>query len=552
MTDNKNNSQAVTEALFYNPFSTKTFLSVLTGLSYYKVTSVLENTRGVICQTVTTGIPRYYQRVFSLDEKAQIKAVGTVQSPSDMCAALGMTYSRLEKFRSSVFKSLAERHTILWTISPWKVSSDGLFLDALLCVQTSDELVYLMGVVLASEAPDTRWYERIVDACREWRRFNQTTIPFKLLFWNAPDFHLVREIISSVDIGVNGIIEVEAHGKIHSFRRGWQDSIKPISAILLNPIDLVASKRSCVHPGYKLSMTASGWCRQFDQPVGFAAGIREKMKMPHLLILLSAAKRPGLKPNQHKQFVDPKKTRHDIPQLIKQLIRWKALEITPGIKRIYLTELGLRTLSLIYGTPIAELNRYFGISTRRDQAPLRYHHVLASDIMSSWQNAGLVASWRSSCPSYSFKIPEAIARDAEENNCIQIVPDISGAMRVGKLYTLFWMEIDRGTKGLEDTFRQVQKYVLAGMTVRLRRPPLTLWVIADSRGNHLQRVQQIVEETEKAFSRHPGSRTVLAITDVESVNGTKFDEIINKEIWRLISSSNPVRHAVSLASIFEE
>jgi len=79
-----------------------------------------------------------------------------------------------------------------------------------------------------------------------------------------------------------------------------------------------------------------------------------------------------------------------------------------------------------------------------------------------------------------------------------------------------------------------------------------LWVIADSRGNHLQRVQQIVEETEKAFSRHPGSRTVLAITDVESVNGTKFDEIINKEIWRLISSSSPVRHAVSLVSIFEE
>jgi 3-phenylpropionate/cinnamic acid dioxygenase small subunit len=114
------------------------------------------------------------------------------------------------------------------------------------------------------------------------------------------------------------------------------------------------------------------------------------------------------------------------------------------------------------------------------------------------------------------------------------------------------MEIDRGTKGLEDTFRQVQKYVLAGMTIQLRRPPLTLWVIADSRGNHRQRVQRTVEEAEKAFSLYPGSRTVLAIADIESVNGTKSKEIINKEIWRLLSSSNPVGHAVSLASIFEE
>lgn len=552
MTDNKNNTQAVTEALFYNPFSTKTFLSVLTGLSYYKITSVLENTRGVICQTVTTSSKRHYLKVYSLDEQAQIDATGLVQHPSDLCTALGMTFGRLGKFRATAYLELTERLEIFWTISPWKVSSDGLFLDALLCVRTSDELVYLMGVVLASEAPDTRWYERIVDACREWRRFNQTTIPFKLLFWNAPDFHLVREIISSVDIGVNGSIEVEAHGKIHSFRRGWQDSIKPISAILLNPIDLVGSKRSCIHAGYTLFMTASEWCRKFDQPVGFAAGIRENLTKPHLLILLSAAKRPGLKPSQHKHILDPDDIRHDISRLIKQLIRWKALEMTPRTKRIYLTELGLRTLSLIYGTPLEELNGYFGISMRRDQAPLRYHHILASDIMSSWQNAGLVASWRSSCPSYSFKIPEVIARDAEENNSIQIVPDISGAMRLGKHYTLFWMEIDRGTKGLEDTFRQVQKYVLAGVTVRLRQPPLTLWVIADSRGNHLQRVQQIVEETEKAFSMHPGSRTVLAITDVESVNGTKFDEIINKEIWCLISSSNPVGHAVSLASIFKE
>jgi hypothetical protein len=274
--------------------------------------------------------------------------------------------------------------------------------------------------------------------------------------------------------------------------------------------------------------------------------------MPHLLILLSAAKRPGLKPSQQKHILDPDDIRHDISRLIKQLIRWKALEMTPRTKRIYLTELGLRTLSLIYGTPLEELNGYFGISMRRDQAPLRYHHLLASDIMSSWQNAGLVASWRSSCPSYSFKIPDVIARDAEENNSIQIVPDISGAMRLGKLNTLFWMEIDRGTKGLEDTVRQVQKYVLAGMTIRLRQPPLTLWVIADSRGNHLQRVQKIVEEAEKAFSMYPGSRTVLAITDIESVNGAKFDEVVNKEIWRLISSSNPVGQAVSLDSIFEE
>ncbi len=552
MTNHSKYSQAVTEALFYNPFSTKTFLSALTGLSYYKVTSVLENTRGVICQTVTTGTPRYYQRVFSLDEKAQIDAVGTVQSPSDLCVALAMTYSRLEKFRSSAFKSLAERHTILWTISPWKISSSGLFLDALQCVQDGDELAYLMGVALASEAPDTRWYETIVDACRAWRRFNQTTLPFKLLFWNAPDYRLVKGMISSGDIGDNGGIEVEAHGKVYSIRSGRQNPIEPVSDMLLNPIDLVGSKRSCVHPGYKLSMTASEWCRGFDQPVGLAAGIREQMIRPHLLILLSVAKRPGLKPNQHKRFIDPKKIRHDIPQLIKQLIRWKALEITPGIKRIYLTELGLRTLSLIYGTPAEELNRYFGISTRRDQAPLRYHHVLASDIMIRWQNAGLVASWRSSCPQYSFKIPESMARDAEENCRLQIVPDISGIMRLGGLYTLFWMEIDRGTKGLEDTFRQVQKYVLAGMTRQSRRPPLTLWVIADSRENHLQRVQQIVEEAEKAMTMYPGSRTVLAIADIESVNGTKSKEIINKEIWRLVSSSSPIFQTVSLSSIVEE
>jgi len=487
-----------------------------------------------------------------LDERAQIDAVGRVQSPSDMCVALGMTYSRLEKFRSSAVKSLAERHTILWTISPWKVSSSGLFLDALQCVQDSDELAYLMGVVLASEAPDTRWYETIMDACRAWRRFNQTTLPFKLLFWNAPDYRLVKGMISSGAIGDNGSIEIEAHGKVYSFRSDRQYPIQPVSAMLLNPIDLVGSKRSGVHTGYKLSMTASEWCRQFDQPVGLAAGLREQLKMTHLLILLSAAKRPGLKPNQHKPILDPDDMRHDIPRLIQQLIRWKALEMLPGTKRIYLTELGLRTLSLIYGTPLEELNGYFGISTRSDQAPLRYHHILASDIMSSWQNAGLVASWRSSCPSYSFKIPAAIARDAEENSRIQIVPDISGAMRLGKLYTLFWMEIDRGTKGLEDTFRQVQKYVLAGMTNQSRRPPLTLWVIADSRENHRQRVQRIVEEAEKAFSLYPGSRTVLAITDIESVNGTRSEEIINKEIWCLLSSSNPVGHAVSLASILKE
>jgi len=60
MTNKIKTAQAVTEALFYNPFSTKTFLSALTGLSYYKVTSVLENTRGVICQTVTTSAKRHY------------------------------------------------------------------------------------------------------------------------------------------------------------------------------------------------------------------------------------------------------------------------------------------------------------------------------------------------------------------------------------------------------------------------------------------------------------------------------------------------------------
>jgi hypothetical protein len=51
---------------------------------------------------------------------------------------------------------------------------------------------------------------------------------------------------------------------------------------------------------------------------------------------------------------------------------------------------------------------------------------------------------------------------------------------------------------------------------------------------------------------YPGSRTVLAIADIESVNGTKSKEIINKEIWRLVSSSNPIIQTVSLSSIVEE
>ena len=223
-----------------------------------------------------------------------------------------------------------------------------------------------------------------------------------------------------------------------------------------------------------------------------------------------------------------------------------------GPAHLYLPgEKGLALLAGLSGVKTEAANRYLGFPVRPGQFRTQVeHHRITADFMLRLFSEGSLSAWDFIASRFVFSKLRAPSRP--EIRKLVILPDSSGMLSLeGGKRSLFWLEVDRGTRKGRRLDAKLEKYFLAYYAWLSWAPiPPLLYLIETFDERDEARLQEIVRRLEKQGRKHPGTPLTVFVTTGDLLRRS-IGLLADARIWRRFQCETYHPDVLSLRALFE-
>ena len=544
------NAQAITEHLYLNPWSTTRFTAGITGVPPWRTLETLSDAS--VCERIRVPISNQIRQtpahitIFALTQAGQEKHIGEYRSPTTLAEAMALTYERLEIARNLIGEFKKGGH-LLWTISPWRSSKKSPIYDALMCLKVGNS-AYLMAIVIPPQYATFDWYEEIARKWADWRKKGGYILPAVLLLYRPKLTKSALEHISTFSPPANGGIIAFTGKDISGAKKDdWKklrprkggDTLPypaphPLAANLFNARSLVGDARRMPRRG---AMTLRSWASRHDSDKATITKFLLDTSRPVLDALNTIARYPAIDGQGIKYLITGSRARQRFTENKRSLESHGLIEEIDGMeKHFIINNLGLLTMGMLSGITANQMNRHLGWPFRpRLFTHQREHTNRVSRFALQLAKERKLLAWDFIRARYTYLVAHH-SLGHQRVKRVTVYPDTAGAILLDKnTLSLFWLEVDRGTRFGRKLNTQLEKYFLIRYALYSPTPiPPLLYIVDTGDGRDEGRLKSIAGRLETISKAYPRNTLHVALTTAELLDQAD-GSLMDRKIWRLFS-----------------